>query len=100
RLLFRSKIGGMNFYKSVKIDTIKPNRLKINTIFPEEILTKSSTGQGFKIQANWLSGASAQNLKANVTANIFSENTKFSSFPNYHFSDPSRSFPIDRKSVV
>ena len=93
------KIGGMNFYKSVKIETIKPNRLKINTVFPEEILTKSSTGQGFKIQANWLSGASAQNLKANVTANIFSENTKFSSFPNYHFSDPSRSFPMQEMVV-
>lgn len=93
------KIGGMTFYKSVKVETIKPNRLKINTIFPEDVLTKSSTGQGFKIKANWLSGASAQNLKANVTANIFSANTEFKSFPKYIFSDPSRSFPMQEMTV-
>lgn len=93
------KIGGMNFYKSVKIETIKPNRLKINTIFPQDVLTKSSTGQGFKIKANWLSGAGAQNLKANVTANIFSEETKFKGYPNYIFSDPSRSFPMQEMVV-
>ncbi len=93
------KIGGMTFYKSVKVETIKPNRLKINAIFPSDILTKSSTGQGFKIKANWLSGANAQNLKANVTANIFSGNTEFKSFPKYIFSDPSRSFPMQEMTI-
>jgi len=93
------KIGGMTFYKSLKVETIKPNRLKINTIFPSDILTKSSGSQGFKIKANWLSGASAQNLKANVTANIFSGNTEFKSFPKYIFSDPSRSFPMQEMTI-
>jgi len=93
------KIGGMTFYKSLKVETIKPNRLKINAIFPEDVLTKSSTAQGFRIKASWLSGANAQNLKANVTANIFSEETKFKSFPKYTFSDPSRSFPMQEMTV-
>ncbi|MBA5628355.1 alpha-2-macroglobulin family protein [Moheibacter lacus] len=93
------KIGGMTFYKSLKVETIKPNRLKINTIFPEEIITKSTTGQGFKIKANWLSGADAQNLKANVQANLFSESTQFKSFPKYSFSDPSRNFPMQEMTV-
>lgn len=93
------KIGGMSFTKSVKIETIKPNRLKINTIFQNEILTKSTTGDGFKIKANWLSGANAQNLKATVTANLFTENTSFKSFPNYVFTDPSRSFPMQELTV-
>lgn len=93
------KIGGMNFHKSIKIETIKPNRLKINTQFPNEVLTKSSTGEGFDIQANWLSGASAQNLKANVMATLFAEETKFKNFPKYNFSDPSREFPMQEITV-
>lgn len=93
------KIGGKTFYKSLKVETIKPNRLKINTIFPEEILTKSTTGQGFKIQSNWLSGATAQNLKAKVDATIFSADTEFKSFPKYTFTDPSRSFPMQELTV-
>ena len=93
------KIGGMNFYKSLKVETIKPNRLKINTIFPQDVITKSSTGQGFKIKANWLSGANAQNLKANVMANLFSEETHFKTFPKYVFSDPSRNFPMQEMTV-
>jgi uncharacterized protein YfaS (alpha-2-macroglobulin family) len=93
------KIGGMNFHKSVKVETIKPNRLKINTQFPQDILTKSSTGEGFNIQAHWLSGATAQNLKANVMATLFSEETKFKDFPKYIFSDPSRNFPMQEMVV-
>ncbi len=93
------KIGGMTFYKSLKVETIKPNRLKINTIFPQDVMTKSTSNQGFKIKANWLSGANAQNLKANVQANLFSEQTKFNSFPKYTFSDPSRSFPMQEMTI-
>lgn len=93
------RIGGKTFYKSLKIETIKPNRLKINTIFPEEILTKSSTGQGFRIKANWLSGADAQNLKARTDATIFSSETRFKSFPNFIFTDPSRSFPMQELTL-
>lgn len=93
------KLGGQTFYKSVKIETIKPNRLKINTIFANEILTKSTGSDGFKIKANWLSGAEAQNLKATVTGHLFSEETKFKAFPNFIFSDPSRSFPMQELTL-
>ncbi|MFA7447326.1 MAG: MG2 domain-containing protein [Weeksellaceae bacterium] len=93
------KLGGRTFYKTVKIETIKPNRLKINTIFPNDVLTKSTTSSGFKIKANWLSGAEAQSLKATVTGHLFSEDTKFKSFPNYIFSDPSRSFPMQELTL-
>lgn len=93
------RIGGKTFYKSLKVETIKPNRLKINTIFPDEIITKSSSGQGFKIQSSWLSGATARNLKAKVDATIFSSETEFKSFPKYSFTDPSRNFPMQELTV-
>ena len=93
------RIGGKTFYKSLKVETIKPNRLKINTIFSEEILTKSTSGAGFKIKANWLSGADAQNLKAKIDLTLFPSETKFKSFPNFNFTDPSRSFPMQELTV-
>lgn len=91
------KVGGKTFSKSVKIETIKPNRLKIQTIFPSEILTTSN--QNFRIHANWLSGASAQNLKATVDATLFASKTEFKSFPKYTFTDPSRSFFLQEMTV-
>lgn len=93
------KVGGMNFHKSLKIETIKPNRLKINTLFPSEILTKSSSGDGFKIKSNWLSGAGAQNLKATITGTLFTDETSFKNFPKYTFTDPSRSFPLQELTL-
>lgn len=92
------KIGGKTFNKSIKIETIKPNRLKVNTIFPQDILTRSS-GQGFEIQAQWLSGATAQNLKAKVDATLFASKTEFKSFPKYIFTDPSRSFFLQEMTI-
>ena len=50
------KIGGATFSKRVRIETIKPNRLKINFSFPAEILggpNRASTGS---LNVKWLNG--------------------------------------------
>ncbi|CAM4164828.1 alpha-2-macroglobulin family protein [Zobellia nedashkovskayae] len=91
-------VGGATFIKSLKIETIKPNRLKIKTEFDDEILnaTKPITG---KMEVKWLHGAIAKNLKADITAKFNASNTTFSKFPGYVFDDPTRTFSVEDQVV-
>lgn len=91
------KVGGNKFYKYLKIETVKPNKLKIDIDFEAEQLTASSNK--VRMQVNWLHGAKAQNLKTNVTATTQSIKTKFKSFENYHFDNPGRAFDLQEKVV-
>lgn len=94
------KAGGATFDKVLKIETIKPNRLKINLDFGKETLLASQGPISGKIQSNWLHGAPAQNLRAVVEAQLVSVPTKFNSQPGFIFDDPARSFFRQEPEVV
>ena len=59
----RVSVGGARFTKSLKIETIKPNRLKIKADFDSEILSSEKPVRG-QLEVAWLHGAIAKNLKA------------------------------------
>ncbi|WP_040559624.1 Ig-like domain-containing alpha-2-macroglobulin family protein [Kordia algicida] len=84
-------VGGVHFSKSLKVETVKPNRLKINIDFEDEILANSRPIEG-TLQATWLHGAPAKNLKAEVNVRLTSTKTSFKKFPKYEFNDPTREF--------
>ncbi len=87
----RVSVGGVNFSKTLKVETVKPNRLKINIDFDDEILANSRPIEG-TLKAAWLHGAPAKNLKAEVNVRLTSTKTSFKKFPNYEFNDPTRRF--------
>lgn len=66
----RIEVGGSTFNKTLKIETIKPNRLKVKLDFEDEILKsgKASTGT---LETMWLHGATAKGLKADITAKLY-----------------------------
>ncbi len=84
-------VGGVQFTRPLRVATVKPNRLKINLDFDAEYLTASAPVSG-KLGASWLHGASARNLKADVTATLRSTPTNFKNYNNYDFTDPVRNF--------
>ncbi len=84
------KAGGATFDKVLKIETIKPNRLKINLDFGDEKLTAANEPYNANLQVNWLHGAPAQNLEAIVEVEVRQMNTTFKNFNNYEFDDPAR----------
>ena len=96
--LAKVSVGGATFTKSLKIETIKPNRLKIKTEFDDDILNASKPITG-KMEVKWLHGAIAKNLKADITAKFNAKNTAFSAFPGYVFDDPTRSFSVEDQVV-
>ena len=91
-------VGGATFYQSLKVETIKPNRLKIKIDFNDEVLN-SKTPLNASLNVKWLHGAVAKNLKAEVNAKFTSTSTAFKKFPNYIFRDPTRTFSTEEMTV-
>ncbi|SHI67193.1 hypothetical protein SAMN04487911_104133 [Arenibacter nanhaiticus] len=84
-------VGGATFVKKIRIETIKPNRLKINTTFSQELLSLSKPIKG-ELQVAWMHGAKAKNLKADITAKFKPQATHFKNYEGYVFDDPTRAF--------
>jgi uncharacterized protein YfaS (alpha-2-macroglobulin family) len=84
------KAGGATFTKTIKVETVKPNRLKIDLDFGKPELSASDEPVDGKIQVNWLHGAAGQNLKTVVEAEVNQVNTEFKNYNNYEFDDPAR----------
>lgn len=87
----RISVGGAKFYKNLKIETIKPNRLKIKNSFQKEVLS-SQTENSNNMQVNWLHGAVAKNLKVDVQTKFSQQATTFKNYPNFDFDDEVRKF--------
>lgn len=91
-------VGGASFYKSLRIETVKPNRLKIKIDFEDEILTSKEPLNG-TLQVNWLHGAPAKNLKAEIKAKFSTSYEGFKNFKDYGFVDRTRSFSSEEMNV-
>lgn len=96
--LAKVSVGGASFTKSIKIETIKPNRLKIKANLEGEIISGSKPVKG-ELQVTWLHGAIAKNLDADVKAKFNQQRTKFSGFDDYTFDDPTRRFSTEEQTV-
>ena len=93
------KVGGATFTKRVRIETIKPNRLKINLTFPGEILggaDRTSTGT---LNVKWLNGALAKNLKTSVDYMLKHSKTVFDKYNQYDFDDTVNKFSSETVST-
>lgn len=91
-------IGGANFYKSIKIETIKPNRLKIKNSFNDAQIYGNQPNKG-TVQVNWLHGAPAKNLKVEMQAKFMKEKTTFKGYAPYDFDDDVRKFYTEEVNV-
>ncbi|MCG2417435.1 hypothetical protein K8089_00265 [Aequorivita sp. F47161] len=84
-------VGGAQFSHTLKVATIKPNRLKIKLDFEDEILDATKPVKG-TASAMWLHGSPARSLKIDMTATLRASNAAFTKFPKYNFIDPVRKF--------
>ena len=84
------KVGGTNFQKTLKVETVKPNRLKIRYDLEENQSLALYKSQNVDLQSEWLHGAPANGLKAKVDMQIQSISTNFKRYNDYTFDDPAR----------
>lgn len=78
-------VGNHTYTKLFKVETIKPNRLKIY-LDAYDAYTKDSSS----IRAEWLHGASAKGLEAEVELQLSPLKTTFKGYDDYAFDSPLR----------
>ncbi len=93
------RIGGALFTKRVRIETIKPNRLKINLAFDGEILGGSKQSARGTLNVKWLNGAVARNMKSSVDYILKRTTTVFEKYKQYNFDDPAKEFYSETVSI-
>ncbi|RPD39095.1 alpha-2-macroglobulin family protein [Chitinophaga barathri] len=97
--LAKVKVGGAIFTKNIRIETVKPNRLKVRLDFGNQTsLVKDESPKG-TLTAAWLFGAPAQSLKAKVDVSLTSSRTAFPKFDGYSFDDPTERFSTENKTI-
>jgi uncharacterized protein YfaS (alpha-2-macroglobulin family) len=87
-----AQVGTSNFTKYLKVETIKPNRLKIKYALPEQ-LSASNEPYSENLQVNWLHGSPGSNLRTRVELQFSKAATSFKSFDDYKFNDINRYVP-------
>lgn len=92
------KAGGAVFEKRLRVETIMPNRLKVNLSFGKKIILKGEDLPAV-LKAEWLFGGAGRNLKAHVDAFVSSRKTAFPKFADYTFDDPARPFSSQMHTV-
>ncbi|MFN4080112.1 MAG: alpha-2-macroglobulin family protein, partial [Saprospiraceae bacterium] len=84
--------GGAVFTKTLRVETVKPNRLKLDLDFGKKALYAADGRTVGRLQVKWLHGAAAQNLKAQVEMQLAAVKTTFEGLRNFVFDDPARDF--------
>lgn len=91
-------IGSIKFSKQIRIETVKPNRLKISLDFDREILSVNQSNRG-KLSAKWLHGADAGDMKARIDVSYTQVKPYFEKWKNYDFSTPNVHFSESDNTV-
>lgn len=94
----RATIGNATFSRYFKVETVKPNRLKIDLQFEKGHILANEKQTG-DLNVSWLQGAIAKNLKADVALTLQKGVTKFDKFPGFSFDNPASNFYTETFTV-
>ena len=76
------KLGNRSYRKTLKIETVKPNRLKIALDISD---SKESEKLKVGLESSWLHGSPGSGLKARVDLSVKNTVTRFEDHPGFHF---------------
>jgi uncharacterized protein YfaS (alpha-2-macroglobulin family) len=93
------KVGGATFNKTVKVESIKPNRLKVKLNLDDDIIGADQSQITGELDVKWLHGAPARGLKTDVAVTFIQASTAFENFKKYVFDDPSKSFSSSEEKI-
>lgn len=91
------QVGGTSFSKRLRVETIKPNRLKIDLKLPNMLVAGE---QRIPLHTEWLNGGTTHNLKYDITASFVKTATTFDKWKNYVFEDPSCEFESGEEAIA
>jgi len=81
------KVGGASFTKLLNVETVKPNRLKINFEPDKNQLMAGASTVNAKLNSSWLIGTVASNMRTVIEANLRSNNQPFEKYKDFDFTN-------------
>ncbi|WP_298652443.1 MG2 domain-containing protein [uncultured Proteiniphilum sp.] len=92
------KVGGTTFHKSLRIETIKPNRLRVR-LDTDSIIDAANGVISGTLTSQWLHGAPASNLKAEVDLTLYASDNPFKGYTGYSFNNPVVNFETSKTKI-
>ena len=95
----KATFGGATFEKNIRVDAVKPNRMKIEMRLGDgqTVDAKEFTG---RLTARWLHGAPAAGSKVTLQAQLSQIPTRFKGYPDYSFADATKQFAPEEREIV
>ncbi len=93
-------VGGVVFEKRLRIETIKPNRLKIDLKLQEKQTLLRGRPLELPLHVEWLQGATARNLKYDIQGTFIATQTTFDAYKNFTFDDLSKEFSSEESALI
>lgn len=91
-------VGAVQFFKDLKIETIKPNRLKMDLDFGKEMIQEGNDIAA-KMNVKWLHGAVGKDLKVVIDADLKPVKTSFAKYSDFEFDDPTKEYYSETERV-
>jgi uncharacterized protein YfaS (alpha-2-macroglobulin family) len=95
----KATAGGAVFEKNLKVETVKPNRLKIKCDFNQEVLNKFVQNPEASLEVKWLHGAVAPGIKTDISLSFRKTRTTFKGFEKYTFENPATYFWTEERNI-
>ena len=97
--LAKVKVGGAVFTKNIRIETIMPNRLKINLDYKKDKIYSSDLTLNSDLFINWLHGAPGRNLEAKIDVSLSQIETTFKGYKGFTFDNPAQNFYSETQTI-
>ena len=92
------QVGGQSFSKYLRVETIKPNRLKIDLKLPDHLNYGS---QYHKLHTEWMTGSKTNGLEYKITGKFYPIKTEIPNYPDYIFDDKiNKSFSSREETIA
>ena len=93
------KVGGVVFTKNIRIETIMPNRLKINLQYQKDKIYSSDLALKSNLNIMWLHGAPGRNLETKIDVSLSQITTEFKGYKGFIFDNPAQNFYSETQTV-
>ncbi len=97
--LAKVKVGGVVFSKNIRIETIMPNRLKINLDYKKDKIYSSDLKLNSPLDIKWLHGAPGKNLETKIDVSLSQINTEFKGYKGFTFDNPAQNFYSETQTI-
>ncbi len=97
--LARVRVGGRSFDKALRVETVVPNRLKIDLDFGTDLIVAPDLAVDSVLTSRWLHGAKASNLDTAIEVRLKPAPTRFDRYSDFSFDDPTAQWSSETQEL-